>query len=183
MHPNVYILSLRLLEDVLHICVCMCPRQPLTTMPECSQTPRRQRPDYLADFTSGSSAKNSCSSSDEEEQDKSRKAEKGRYGEKKEEKKVSYDLGESKEKNLVERSGRWKCWGSLFWVVWSLTKILFLIKGFLFFALCWFTFPRSIWTFVKFIEEYQNHLFEKNQWGWFRKLQMVQFFCVQEKLS
>uniref|UniRef100_A0A665WFE0 Tubulin tyrosine ligase-like family, member 7 n=1 Tax=Echeneis naucrates TaxID=173247 RepID=A0A665WFE0_ECHNA len=44
--------------------------KPLTAMPECSQTPRRQRPDYLADFTSGSSAENSCSSSDEEEEDR-----------------------------------------------------------------------------------------------------------------
>uniref|UniRef100_A0A3Q3GQ71 Tubulin tyrosine ligase-like family, member 7 n=1 Tax=Labrus bergylta TaxID=56723 RepID=A0A3Q3GQ71_9LABR len=43
--------------------------KPLTAMPECSQTPRRQRPDYLADFTSGSSADNSCSSSDEEEEE------------------------------------------------------------------------------------------------------------------
>lgn len=75
-------------------------------MPECSQTPRRQRPDYLADFTSASSANNSCSSSDEEEQDKRRKAGKGRHEEKRAEKKVSYDLGESKEKNFVERSGR-----------------------------------------------------------------------------
>uniref|UniRef100_A0A8C7YYP4 Tubulin tyrosine ligase-like family, member 7 n=1 Tax=Oryzias sinensis TaxID=183150 RepID=A0A8C7YYP4_9TELE len=38
----------------------------LSAMPECSQTPRRQRPDYLADFTSCSSVDNSCSSSDEE---------------------------------------------------------------------------------------------------------------------
>uniref|UniRef100_A0A4W6E463 Tubulin tyrosine ligase-like family, member 7 n=1 Tax=Lates calcarifer TaxID=8187 RepID=A0A4W6E463_LATCA len=44
--------------------------KPLTAMPECSQTPRRQRPDYLADFTSGSSAENSCSSSDEEEEER-----------------------------------------------------------------------------------------------------------------
>uniref|UniRef100_A0A671YQQ3 Tubulin tyrosine ligase-like family, member 7 n=1 Tax=Sparus aurata TaxID=8175 RepID=A0A671YQQ3_SPAAU len=72
----------------------------LTAMPECSQTPRRQRPDYLADFTSGSSADNSCSSSEEEDEDRRKKREK----------KVSYDLGESKEKNLAERSGRihWK---------------------------------------------------------------------------
>uniref|UniRef100_A0A7N6BVF3 Tubulin tyrosine ligase-like family, member 7 n=1 Tax=Anabas testudineus TaxID=64144 RepID=A0A7N6BVF3_ANATE len=42
----------------------------LTAMPECSTTPRRQRPDYLADFTSGSSADNSCSSSDEEEEER-----------------------------------------------------------------------------------------------------------------
>lgn len=74
-------------------------------MPECSQTPRRQRPDYLADFTSGSSADNSCSSSDEEEEER-RKAGGRRSGEKRGEKKVSYDLGESKEKNLAERSGR-----------------------------------------------------------------------------
>ncbi|KAI3368727.1 hypothetical protein L3Q82_025709 [Scortum barcoo] len=80
----------------------------MTAMPECSQTPRRQRPDYLADFTSGSSADNSCSSSDEEEEER-RKAGGGRGGEKRE-KKVSYDLGDSKEKNLAERSGRmhWK---------------------------------------------------------------------------
>uniref|UniRef100_A0A096M290 Tubulin tyrosine ligase-like family, member 7 n=1 Tax=Poecilia formosa TaxID=48698 RepID=A0A096M290_POEFO len=37
--------------------------KPLTAMPECSQTPRGQRPDYLADFSSGSSEDNSCSSS------------------------------------------------------------------------------------------------------------------------
>ncbi|KAF6714678.1 Tubulin polyglutamylase TTLL7 [Oryzias melastigma] len=79
----------------------------LSAMPECSQTPRRQRPDYLADFTSCSSVDNSCSSSDEE-MDERRKTEGGR--EKRGEKKVSYDLGESKEKNFVERSGRmhWK---------------------------------------------------------------------------
>ncbi|XP_039887276.1 tubulin polyglutamylase TTLL7 isoform X1 [Simochromis diagramma] len=84
--------------------------KPLTSMPECSQTPRRQRPDYLADFTSGSSADNSCSSSDEEEEEERRKAGGRRSGEKRGEKKVSYDLGESKEKNLAERSGRmhWK---------------------------------------------------------------------------
>ncbi|XP_057696081.1 tubulin polyglutamylase TTLL7 isoform X1 [Corythoichthys intestinalis] len=82
--------------------------KPLTTMPECSQTSRRQRPDYLADFTSGSSAENSCLSSDEEEEDR-RKAEGRSRGGEKREKKVSYDLG-SKEKNLAERSGRmhWK---------------------------------------------------------------------------
>ncbi|CAJ1060707.1 tubulin polyglutamylase TTLL7 isoform X2 [Xyrichtys novacula] len=88
--------------------------KPLTAMPESSQTPRRQRPDYLADFSSGSSADNSCSSSDEEEEER-RKAGGGggggggRSGEKRE-KKVSYDLGENKEKNLAERSGRmhWK---------------------------------------------------------------------------
>ncbi|KAF3835177.1 hypothetical protein F7725_027735 [Dissostichus mawsoni] len=79
--------------------------KPMTAMPESSQTPRRQRPDYLADFTSGSSGDNSCSSSDEEEEER-RKA----GGGEKREKKVSYDLGESKEKNLSERSGRmhWK---------------------------------------------------------------------------
>lgn len=87
-----------------YVCVCVCPCQPLTAMPECSQTPRRQRPDYLADFTSGSSADNSCSSSDEEEED-GRKAGGGRSGEKRGEKKVSYDLGEMKDKNLAERSG------------------------------------------------------------------------------
>ncbi|XP_071344047.1 tubulin polyglutamylase TTLL7 isoform X1 [Trachinotus anak] len=83
--------------------------KPLTAMPECSQTPRRQRPDYLADFTSGSSAENSCSSSDEEEEERRKAGGGGRGGEKRE-KKVSYDLGESKEKNLAERSGRmhWK---------------------------------------------------------------------------
>ncbi|XP_047443714.1 tubulin polyglutamylase TTLL7 isoform X4 [Mugil cephalus] len=85
--------------------------KPLTAMPECSQTPRRQRPDYLADFTSGSSADNSCSSSDEEEEEEGRKAGGGgRSGEKRGEKKVSYDLGDIKDKNLAERSGRihWK---------------------------------------------------------------------------
>ncbi|XP_010769142.1 tubulin polyglutamylase TTLL7-like [Notothenia coriiceps] len=75
--------------------------KPMTAMPESSQTPRRQRPDYLADFTSGSSGNNSCSSSDEEEEER-RKA----GGGEKREKKVSYDLGESKEKNLSERSGK-----------------------------------------------------------------------------
>lgn len=77
-------------------------------MPESSQTPRRQRPDYLADFSSGSSADNSCSSSDEEEEQR-RKAGGGggggRSGEKRE-KKVSYDLGDNKERNLAERSGK-----------------------------------------------------------------------------
>uniref|UniRef100_A0A665WF87 Tubulin tyrosine ligase-like family, member 7 n=1 Tax=Echeneis naucrates TaxID=173247 RepID=A0A665WF87_ECHNA len=84
--------------------------KPLTAMPECSQTPRRQRPDYLADFTSGSSAENSCSSSDEEEEDRRKAGGGGGRGGEKREKKVSYDLGESKEKNLAERSGRmhWK---------------------------------------------------------------------------
>ncbi|KAM6921452.1 tubulin polyglutamylase TTLL7 [Xenentodon cancila] len=83
--------------------------KPLTAMPECSQTPRRQRPDYLADFTSASSAENSCSSSDEEEEER-RKAGEGRSGEKRGDKKVSYDLSESKDKNFAERSGRihWK---------------------------------------------------------------------------
>ncbi|KAM4549090.1 tubulin polyglutamylase TTLL7 isoform 2-T2 [Odontesthes bonariensis] len=83
--------------------------KPLSAMPECSQTPRRQRPDYLADFTSGSSGDNSCSSSDEEEEER-RKAGGRESGEKRGEKKVSYDLSESKEKNLAERSGRihWK---------------------------------------------------------------------------
>lgn len=72
-------------------------------MPECSQSSKRQRPDYLADFTSGSSADNSCSSSDEDDEER-RKAGGGREGEKKE-KKVSYDLGDSKEKHRPERSG------------------------------------------------------------------------------
>ncbi|TDH08636.1 hypothetical protein EPR50_G00099640 [Perca flavescens] len=83
--------------------------KPMTAMPESSQTPRRQRPDYLADFTSGSSGDDSCSSSDEEVEEERRRAGGGRGGEKRE-KKVSYDLGESKEKNLAERSGRmhWK---------------------------------------------------------------------------
>uniref|UniRef100_A0A665WGJ5 Tubulin tyrosine ligase-like family, member 7 n=1 Tax=Echeneis naucrates TaxID=173247 RepID=A0A665WGJ5_ECHNA len=76
--------------------------KPLTAMPECSQTPRRQRPDYLADFTSGSSAENSCSSSDEEEEDRRKAGGGGGRGGEKREKKVSYDLGESKEKNLAD---------------------------------------------------------------------------------
>ncbi|XP_053716271.1 tubulin polyglutamylase TTLL7 isoform X3 [Synchiropus splendidus] len=82
--------------------------QPLTSMPECSQTPRRQRADYSTDFTSGSSAENSCTSSDEDEEER-RKAEIVCIGIEKREKKVSYDLG-SKEKNMDERSGRihWK---------------------------------------------------------------------------
>uniref|UniRef100_UPI003AACEF7C tubulin polyglutamylase TTLL7 n=1 Tax=Centroberyx gerrardi TaxID=166262 RepID=UPI003AACEF7C len=81
--------------------------KPLSSMPESGQTPRRQRPDYLADFTSGSSADNSCSSSDEEEEDRRRA---GGGGGEKREKKVSYDLGDSKEKSSAERSGRvhWK---------------------------------------------------------------------------
>uniref|UniRef100_A0A3B5L0U3 Tubulin tyrosine ligase-like family, member 7 n=1 Tax=Xiphophorus couchianus TaxID=32473 RepID=A0A3B5L0U3_9TELE len=49
--------------------------KPLTAMPECSQTPRSQRPDYLADFSSGSSEDNSCSSSNEEEEEETRKTE------------------------------------------------------------------------------------------------------------
>uniref|UniRef100_A0A8C6M5E3 Tubulin tyrosine ligase like 7 n=1 Tax=Nothobranchius furzeri TaxID=105023 RepID=A0A8C6M5E3_NOTFU len=83
--------------------------KPLTSMPECSQMPRRQRPDYLADFSSGSSADNSCSSSDEEEEER-RKTGEGRHGYKRGEKKVSYVIDESKEKDLAERSGRmhWK---------------------------------------------------------------------------
>uniref|UniRef100_A0A8D0DEI3 Tubulin tyrosine ligase-like family, member 7 n=2 Tax=Sander lucioperca TaxID=283035 RepID=A0A8D0DEI3_SANLU len=75
--------------------------KPMTAMPESSQTPRRQRPDYLADFTSGSSGDDSCSSSDEEVEEERRRAGGGRGGEKRE-KKVSYDLGESKEKNLAD---------------------------------------------------------------------------------
>lgn len=90
---------------VPYVSVCVCPCQPLTAMPECSQTPRRQRPDYLADFTSGSSAENSCSSSDEEEEERRKAGRGGRDGEKRE-KKVSYDLGDSKDKNLAERSGK-----------------------------------------------------------------------------
>lgn len=78
----------------------------MTAMPECSQTPRRQRPDYLADFTSGSSADNSCSSSDEDEEERRKAGGGGGRGGEKREKKVSYDLGESKEKNLAERSGK-----------------------------------------------------------------------------
>lgn len=87
----------------MYICFYLC--QTLTSMPECSQTPRRQRPDYLAEFTSGSSTDNSCSYSDDEEEDR-RKARGGGRGGDKREKKVSYDLGESKEKNLAERSGK-----------------------------------------------------------------------------
>ncbi|XP_008406269.1 tubulin polyglutamylase TTLL7 isoform X3 [Poecilia reticulata] len=84
--------------------------KPLTAMPECSQTPRGQRPDYLADFSSGSSEDNSCSSSNEEEEEETRKTEEVEIKEKRGEKKVSYDLSESKEKNVAERSGRmfWK---------------------------------------------------------------------------
>ncbi|XP_032428552.1 tubulin polyglutamylase TTLL7 isoform X2 [Xiphophorus hellerii] len=84
--------------------------KPLTAMPECSQTPRSQRPDYLADFSSGSSEDNSCSSSNEEEEEETRKTEEVGIKEKRGEKKVSYDLSESKEKNVAERSGRmfWK---------------------------------------------------------------------------
>ncbi|KAF7665917.1 hypothetical protein LDENG_00127100 [Lucifuga dentata] len=83
--------------------------KPLSSMPESSQTPRRQRPDYLADFTSGSSAENSCSSSEDEEEERRKAGGGGRGGEKRE-KKVSYDLGDSKEKSSGERSGRmhWK---------------------------------------------------------------------------
>lgn len=110
MDPRVHILLL----IIVHVCLMhmylpkasvLCPRQPMTAMPECSQTPRRQRPDYLADFTSGSSADNSCSSSEEEEEERRKAGGGGRGGEKRE-KKVSYDLGESKEKNLAERSGK-----------------------------------------------------------------------------
>ncbi|KAJ0065016.1 hypothetical protein NL108_001002, partial [Boleophthalmus pectinirostris] len=86
------------------------PRQrgprPLTAMPESIQSLRRQRPDYLGDFTSASSADNTCSSSDEEEEER-RKTGGRRVVEKK---KVSYDLGENKEKHMAERAGRmhWK---------------------------------------------------------------------------
>lgn len=86
----------------------LCCSQPLTAMPECSQTPRSQRPDYLADFSSGSSEDNSCSSSNEEEEEETRKTEEVGIKEKRGEKKVSYDLSESKEKNMAERSGRAK---------------------------------------------------------------------------
>ncbi|XP_033821695.1 tubulin polyglutamylase TTLL7 [Periophthalmus magnuspinnatus] len=86
------------------------PRQrgprPLTAMPESIQSLRRQRPDYLGDFTSASSADNTCSSSDDEEEDQRKTG--GRRGVEK--KKVSYDLGDDKEKHLAERAGRmhWK---------------------------------------------------------------------------
>uniref|UniRef100_A0AAV2KXF7 Tubulin polyglutamylase TTLL7 n=2 Tax=Knipowitschia caucasica TaxID=637954 RepID=A0AAV2KXF7_KNICA len=86
------------------------PRQriprPLTAMPESIQYLRRQRPDYLADFTSASSADNSFTSSDEEEEDRRKTA--GRRAAEK--KKVSYDLGDDKEKHMAERAGRihWK---------------------------------------------------------------------------
>lgn len=89
--------------NVLHINASLPSCQPLTAMPECSQSARRQRPDYLAGFTSGSSADNSCSSSDEEEEER-KKAGGEREGEKKE-KKVSYNLGENKESDRAERSG------------------------------------------------------------------------------
>lgn len=91
--------------NVLHMNASLPSCQPLTAMPECSQSSKHQRPDYLADFTSGSSADNSCSSSDEDEEER-RKAGGGggREGEKKE-KKVSYDLGENKERDRAERSG------------------------------------------------------------------------------
>lgn len=88
---------------VLRINAALCSPQPLTAMPECSQSSKRQRPDYLAGFTSGSSADNSCSSSEEDEEG-GRKSGGGREGEKKE-KKVSYDLGD-KEKHKAERSGK-----------------------------------------------------------------------------
>ncbi|XP_066548278.1 tubulin polyglutamylase TTLL7 isoform X2 [Amia ocellicauda] len=70
--------------------------KPLSSMPESSQTPKKQR-----DFSSNSSCNNSSSSGSEED-------EKEDLFEKKE-KKVSYDLGEDKYKPL-ERSSRihWK---------------------------------------------------------------------------
>ncbi|XP_072294550.1 tubulin polyglutamylase TTLL7 isoform X1 [Eucyclogobius newberryi] len=86
------------------------PRQrgprPLTAMPESILSLRRQRPDYLADFTSASSADNTCSSSDDEEEDR-RKTGVRRSVEKK---KVSYDLSDNKERHMAERAGRmhWK---------------------------------------------------------------------------
>lgn len=95
-------------------------------MPECSQSSKRQRPDYLADFTSGSSADNSCSSSDEDEEER-RKAGGGREGEKKE-KKVSYDLGDNKEKHRAERSGE----ATMFCIYISFLKTGSLIFVFLF---------------------------------------------------
>lgn len=94
--------------NVLHINASLPSCQPLTAMPECSQSSKRQRPDYLADFTSGSSADNSCSSSDEDEEERRKTGGRGgREGEKKE-KKVSYDLGENKERDRAERSGETK---------------------------------------------------------------------------
>lgn len=91
--------------NVLHINASLPSCQPLAAMPECSQSSKRQRPDYLADFTSGSSADNSCSSSDEDEEERRKTGGRGgREGEKKE-KKVSYDLGENKERDRAERSG------------------------------------------------------------------------------
>lgn len=94
-------------------------------MPECSQTPRRQRPDYLADFSSASSSNNTCSSSDEEEEEERRRPEQGRGGEKRE-KKVSYDLGESKDKSLAERSGKAAAFGGrpFLLLTWALVYFL-----------------------------------------------------------
>ncbi|KAM4629486.1 tubulin polyglutamylase TTLL7 [Polymixia lowei] len=86
--------------------------KPLSSMPESSQTPRRQRPEYLGEFTSGSSADNSCSSSEEEEDEVEERRREcsggGGGGGEKREKKVSYDLGDGK--GSTERSGRvnWK---------------------------------------------------------------------------
>uniref|UniRef100_W5MPA7 Tubulin tyrosine ligase-like family, member 7 n=1 Tax=Lepisosteus oculatus TaxID=7918 RepID=W5MPA7_LEPOC len=70
--------------------------KPLSSMPESTQTPKKQR-----DYSSNSSCNNSSSSGSEED-------EKEDLSEKKE-KKVSYDLGENKNKSL-ERSSRihWK---------------------------------------------------------------------------
>ncbi|MBN3323880.1 TTLL7 polyglutamylase, partial [Atractosteus spatula] len=70
--------------------------RPLSSMPESTQTPKKQR-----DYSSNSSCNNSSSSGSEED-------EKEDLSEKKE-KKVSYDLGENKNKSL-ERSSRihWK---------------------------------------------------------------------------
>lgn len=113
LHKSVYyIINYSMCKNSAYIHILhlyLCPRQTLTAMPECSQTPRRQRPDYLADFTSGSSADNSCSSSEEEDEDRRKAGGGGRGGGRggeKREKKVSYDLGESKEKNLAERAGK-----------------------------------------------------------------------------
>ncbi|CAL8253180.1 unnamed protein product [Merluccius merluccius] len=98
--------------------------KPLSSMPESSQMARRRRPDYLGDFTTGSSANNSCSSSDEdgdgaEEMGGERCGDDGGGGRGggggggrrgKREKKVSYDLTDSGERSPAERSGRvnWK---------------------------------------------------------------------------
>lgn len=115
-------------------------------MPECSQTPRRQRPDYLADFTSASSSNNTCSSSDEEEEEERRKPEQTRGGEKRE-KKVSYDLGESKDKNLAERSGKVAAFNSRPFSrsLYYLLGVLFTLCIFLYLDVMIFSYIRSAW--------------------------------------